>query len=104
MAYESKTLENVLLDENSLIQTVPKHGTIQLDNTGEASAKYFYTTEEDDGKLYAGVYGEEITYDGVGEWGDTDFTQLTNGTIPDVNGGSDVRTFHGVVPLNIRRK
>lgn len=99
-AIESKVLENVEVDENGDIQTVPAHSAIALDASTSPASKYFKVIEQDaNGNIYQGVYGEEITYDGVGEWGDTDFSQLTNGTIPDINGGNDVRTFHGIIPI-----
>ena len=84
-----------------ITEAVPTHQTLALDNANSPAAKYFNTLAEDNNNTYAQVFGEEITYDGANTWGDGDFTQLTNGTLPDVNGGSDVRTFCGLLPLNI---
>lgn len=99
-AFQSRVLENSEVGENGDIQTVPSHSVLALDASTSPASKYFNVIEEDvNGNAYLGVYGEEITYDGIGEWGDTDFNQLTNGTIPDVNGGADVRTFHGIMPV-----
>lgn len=85
------------------VGTTPTHstvGTANLGTTAVPTAKYFEGFGGDDYSDCAVVFGEEITYDTISEWGDTDFSQLTNGTIPDVNGGNDVRTFAGYVHLN----
>jgi hypothetical protein len=83
------------------VSTTPQHPTLTLDaNDG---AKWFEVLEEDEnGNVYAGVYGEEMVYDTTFGDGD-DFEQLTNGTDIDLNGNT-VKTFHGSNPLNIKMK
>ena len=83
------------------VSTTPQHPTLTLDaNDG---AKWFEVLEEDEnGNVYAGVYGEEMVYDTTFGDGD-DFAQLTNGTDIDLNGNT-VKTFHGSNPLNIKMK
>lgn len=103
MAYESKTLENALIDTlTGDIQTQPVHGTIALDNANSPASKWFETLEEGNNGVLAGVYGEELVYNsGTTSFdGDDDtFEQLTNGTITDLN-GNKARTFHGSIALN----
>lgn len=107
MAYESKTLENVLIDTSTGdIQTQPVHGAIALDNANSPASKWFEVLEEGNNGVLAGVYGKELAYNlGTTSFdGDNDkFDQLTNGTKTDINGVT-VRTFHGSLPINGRIK
>lgn len=83
------------------ITVLPTHPTLTL--SANNGAKWFETLEEDEnGNVYAGVYGEEMVYDTTFGDGD-DFAQLTNGTDIDLNGNT-VKTFHGSNPLNIKMK
>mgnify|MGYP003999899077 CR=1 FL=1 len=83
------------------ITVLPTHPTLTL--SANNGAKWFETLEEDEnGNVYAGVYGEEMVYDTTFGDGD-DFEQLTNGTDIDLNGNT-VKTFHGSNPLNIKMK
>lgn len=77
MAYESKTLENALIDTlTGDIQTQPVHGTIALDNANSPASKWFETLEEGDNGVLAGVYGEEMIW-GYDVDGRSEFTSVT---------------------------
>jgi hypothetical protein len=83
--------------------TIPQHPTLSLNTDDSSASKWFEVLEEDEnGNVYAGVYGEEMVYDTTFGDGD-DFEQLTNGTDIDLNGNT-VKTFHGSNPLNIKMK
>ncbi|MGB1226472.1 MAG: hypothetical protein ACPG9K_01160, partial [Poseidonibacter sp.] len=102
---ESKVLENVEVDENSNIQTTPKHSTLSLDNSDSTSSKWFDTLAEDDeGYLYRQTFINEMVYNISTTSYDGDngeFNQLTNGAESDLNGNTTI-TKVLTQPLGIR--
>lgn len=86
----------------SPITSTPSHNTIQLtghptidtNNDGRSDApavKALFTIEEDqDGRLYNGIYVNEMVWDivAVGFGDDNTFSQLTDGIVTDLNGNT----------------
>lgn len=64
-SYESKVLENTLLDENNTITTTPKHTPIELDNSDSKAGKWFYALSVKDNQYYIDIYFQEVVYNGV---------------------------------------
>jgi len=77
------------------ISTTPQHNTITLDAANSPASKAFTTLAVDDnGEYVVQVFGEELAYNATTTAYDghtSDFTQLTNRTLTDLN-GAQVKT------------
>lgn len=82
------------------LKVSPQHNTITLDNSNSPAIKTLSTiATADDGELLYQVFGEEGKLNTT--WGfDTDFSQLTNGTLVDLNGAT-VRTIVATTGLGV---
>ena len=88
---ESKVLENILLDENGVLVTVPEHKTPTLDTTTSKGAKWFNSISAEDGIIYNQVIGQEIIKDNSDNYNSTIFDNISNGTTLD-DVGTKVKT------------
>jgi len=83
------------LSYGSVLSTTPQHNTITLDAANSPASKAFTTLAVDDnGEYVVQVFGEELAYNATTTAYDghtSDFTQLTNGTLTDLN-GAQVKT------------
>jgi hypothetical protein len=91
----------------------PSHSTISLDNSNSPAVKFIETiAEDDDGMAHYQVFAQELAYnsdtssydgDTVDSLGNGTFTQLTNGTLKDLNweaGDPEIKTIVSSIPLN----
>ena len=83
--------------------TPPTHSTIALDNSNSPAVKFIETIAEDeDGMAHYQVFAQELAYNDATtsyDGDDSQFTQLTNGTLTDDNGNT-VKTIVASTPLN----
>ena len=91
-----------IIYSSGIISTTPEHTTLQLDNSISPASKWFTSlVEMENGELAVQVSGEEmITNVGVYDGDDNTFSQLTNGTLTDLN-GNPTKTANVVKRLGV---
>lgn len=90
--YSNGTTYLKIVSAGSFLQTTPTHNTIQLDNSNSPAYKHLICKGVDsDGMIHDVAISQELafntgtnSYDGDG----SKFTQLTNGTLIDLNGNT----------------